>query len=591
MRHSVPMLSADKSTNIKDVKKFIGNNNFTVSYKLDGSSVVVKYKNGRFYQGLSRGSGTDGEDITHTVKMIKNLPMTIPYKGELEIRGEAVIPWSKYNEMNKDGGLGHPRNVVSGALRQLDANEAAKRNIYFYAFTLVNWKEVLPTVDWVDGEIVWSKYETFKFLERNGFDVVKHGGAGGYISFDEEWNNGWLEEYILKMFDRETYDIPTDGWVFEYDDLEYGESLGSTEHHDRRMFALKPKVEEYDTYFREIEYNTCRTGIVSMTALFDPVEIGNTMVSRSTLHNVDFFNSLYLGEGDLITVTKFNEIIPGIMNNKTKSGSYKLIDKCPSCGEELVVKNTGTANVLYCSNENCPSRKIAQFVHFASKNCMDIRGLSEATLEKFISIGCINDFHSIYHLSDHYNKLIKLDGFGKKSIEKILQAIEKSRDIKLENFIAALGIPNIGLAAAKTISKACSGDFDTLWDMWNQDYDFTQLDDFGEVTSDSFVSYFDAHINDIYNLATEMRFVKSECKDTVDSSLNGLKFCITGSFSQSRDKLKQQLETKGAKFVSSVSKNLDILFCGEKAGSKLTKAQSLGVKVAYEDELMKMLGE
>ena len=592
VRHSVPMLSADKSTNIEDVKKFIGNKDFSISYKLDGSSVIIKYKNGQLYQGLSRGSGTDGEDITHTVRMIKNLPITIPYKGDLEIRGEAVIPWSKYNEMNENGSLGHPRNVASGALRQLDANEAAKRNIYFYAFTLVNWREVLPTIPWAGGKIIWSKYETFRFLERNGFEVVPYGGAGGYISFEGEWDCGWLEEYIAKMFNRETYDIPTDGWIFEYDDLEYGESLGSTEHHDRRLFALKPEVEGYDTCFRGVEYNTCRTGIVSMTALFDPVEIGNTTVSKATLHNVDFFNGLELGEGDLIAVTKFNEIIPGIMDNQTRSGTYKLIDKCPSCGEMLIIKNTGTANVLYCPNDNCPSKKLAQFIHFSSKGGMNIDGLSEATLERFISLGYINDFKDIYKLSRYKSKLILLSGFGLKSVNKLLDNIEKSRYVKLENFIAALGIPNIGNSAAKTISKHFKGDYEEFihaYFYWH--FDWTTLPDFGQVMADSINSYLHDNLEMVNELAAEMRFVKSEHQEVTDSSLSGIKFCITGSFSQSRDVLKQKLEEKGAKFVSSVSKNLDVLYCGDKAGSKLTKAQSLGVRIAYEDELMKDLGE
>ena len=582
VHHSVPMLSTAKSTNIEDVRKFIGDKFVVASYKLDGSTVVLKYNNHQFIQGLSRGSGTDGEDITHTVRMIKNIPMTIPYGGYLEIRGEALIPWSCYNEMNKDGNMGHPRNVASGGLRQLDANEAAKRNIYFYAFTLVNWKEILPTLPWVDGKIVWSKYETLGFLKRNGFDVVPH------VTFNDGPDFNLLEKEILPMLNRETYENPTDGWVFEYDDLEYGESLGYTEHHNRNMYALKPEVEGYETYFREIEYNTCRTGIVSMTALFDPVEISNTNVTRATLHNIDFFNGLELGEGDIITVTKFNEIIPGIMDNQTRSGTYKLIDKCPSCGEKLIVKNTGTASVLYCPNENCTSRKLAQFVHFVSKNCMDIRGLSEATLQDFLSHGFIHNFKDIYHLSDRYNELVCLDGFGKKSIDNLLKSIEDSRSVKLENFIAALGIPNIGLSAAKTISNHFQGnykEFINAYFYWH--FDWIMLPDFGKVMSDSINYYLNKNFDEINELAEEMKFVLPE--ESSDNSLDGLKFCITGSFSQSRDHLKKQLENRGAKFISSVSKNLDVLFAGDKAGSKLVKAQQLGIRVADENELMKIL--
>ena len=578
VRHSVPMLSADKSTDIKDVIKFKGNQMIMASYKLDGSTVVLKYNEGKLYQGLSRGSGTDGENITHTVKMIKNIPITIPYKGYLEIRGEALIPWEYYNAMNTDNSLGHPRNVASGALRQLDANEAGKRHIYFYAFTLVNWRDVCSNTD-----VLPQKSHTLNFLSYNGFDVVPHYSVPAF-------DTGSELKKIIDLLDRKSYKNPTDGWCFEYENLEYGESLGSTEHHDRRLFALKPEVEGHDTYFRGIEYNTRRTGVVSMTALFDSVEIGNTMVSRATLHNVDFFNGLELGKGDLITVTKFNEITPGIMDNQTRSGTYKLIDTCPSCGEKLIIKNTGTANILFCPNENCSSRNLAKFTHFVSKNCMNIDGLSEATLEKFISLGYINDFKSIYHLSDHKNKLILLDGFGVKSIEKLLQAIEKSRDVKLENFITALGIEGIGTAAAKTISQHFNGDYEEFinaYFYWH--FDWTTLKDFGQVMADNMNTYLHDNLEMINELALEMRFLKYECKQVVDNVLNGLKFCITGSFSQSRDKLKEQLEAKGAKFISSVSKNLDILFCGEKAGSKLAKAQSLGVKVAYEDELMSML--
>ena len=569
VRHSVPMLSADKSTNIDDVEKFVGNHSAVVSYKLDGSTVVVKYIDGKFYQALSRGSGTDGENITHTAKMIKNLPMTIPYKGYLEIRGEALIPWKHYNEMNKDGDMGHPRNVASGGLRQLDANEAAKRNIYFYAFTLVNWKEV--GVD--------TKFDSLSFMKNNGFDIVTHIRITGHRNLIDE---------AVVILERRGYELPTDGWCFEYDDLKYGESLGSTGHHDRRLFALKPEVEGYETYFRGIEYNTCRTGVVSMTALFDPVEIGNTMVSRATLHNCDFFNALELGVGDLITVTKFNEIIPGIMSNETKSGTYQLIDRCHSCGEQLIIKNTGTANVLYCQNENCPSRKLAQFEHFVSKNCMDIRGMSSATLQDLISHGFIRDFKDIYHLSDYRQQLIRLDGFGKKSIDNLLKSIEDSRNVKLENFIAALGISNIGLSAAKTISNYFNGEIYKWLGAYFNHFDWTKLDDFGATMAKSIEEYFYYHIADVEELADEMNFIAQEINN--DNSLEGLKFCITGGFSRSRDELKKQLESKGAKFVSSVSKNLDILFCGEKAGSKLTKAQQLGVRVANEEELMKMLG-
>ena len=573
VHHSVPMLSADKSTNIEDVKKFIGDHFVVASYKLDGSTVVCKYNNGQFIQGLSRGSGTDGEDITHTVKTIKNLPMTIPYKGYLEIRGEALIPWKYYNEMNKDGTLGHPRNVASGGLRQLDANEAAKRNIYFYAFTLVNWRDI--------G--VKTKFESLRFLYNNGFDVVPHVQIPTY---------GTLEK-SLAYLNREAYENPTDGWCFEYDDLEYGESLGSTGHHDRRLFALKPEVEEHTTTFRGVEYNTCRTGIVSLTATFDPVEIGNTTITRATLHNVDYFNSLELGEGDEIVVAKMNEIIPGVLQNNTCSNTYKLIDVCPSCGKPLIIKNTGTANVLYCQNENCPSRKLARFVHFVSKKGMAIDGLSEATLEKLISLNYINNFQSIYHLVDHRDQLIKLDGFGAKSVEKLLLAIEKSRNVKLENFIAALGIDGIGSSASKTIADHFENKFDYLLDATFCKYDFTQMPDFGEVMANNLQDYFDEYFAGICSLANEMIFIMPEKKTVANNPFNGKSLCVTGKLVRfTRDSINEKIASLGAKAVGSVSKNTDYLITNEASGSsKYKKAMELNIPILTEDKFLKMIGE
>lgn len=575
VRHSVPMLSAEKSTNIEDVKKFIGHHNVVSSYKLDGATVVVKYSDGKFIQGLSRGSGTDGEDITHTVRMIKNIPMTIPYSGYLEIRGEALIPWTHYNKMNIDNSMGHPRNVASGGLRQLDANEAEKRNIYFYAFTLVNWKDV--------G--VKKKIESLDFLYENGFDVVPH-----ILMKDADIQT------VIMVLDRERYGNPTDGWCFEYDDLEYGESLGSTGHHDRRLFALKPAVEGYETYFRGIEYNTCRTGIVSMTALFDPVEIGNTMVSRATLHNCDFFNSLELGENDLITVTKFNEIIPGIMTNETRSGTYKLIDKCPSCGEQLVIKNTGTANVLYCPNESCSARKLARFAHFVSRNCMDINGMSEATIETLVNNGFISTFKDIYHLSDHKEELMKLDGFGKRSVENLLDAIEKSRDVDMAKFMCALGIPMIGFSQSKVLAKR----FNYMWDGFIEaiviDFDFTTIDGFGDVLRNNIQTWYNTMYfeDNIEELASLMRFKQVLPPSNHSEEIIGRTFVITGSLNHftNRDELKDKIESLGGKVTGSVTAKTAALINNDinSTSSKNKKAQSLNIPIITEEDFLNLIG-
>ena len=586
VHHSVPMLSADKSTDIEDIKNFIGDKYVVASFKLDGSTVVVKYNNGQLIQGLSRGSGVDGEDITHTVKMIKNLPLTIPYKGYLEIRGEALIPWKYYNEMNTDGSLGHPRNVASGALRQLDANEAAKRNIYFYAFTLVNWKEILPTLNWVN-EIVWSKSETLDFLKRNGFDVVPH------IVFNDTKDGYLLENEFLPKFNRAEYGNPTDGWCFEYDDLIYGESLGSTEHHDRWLFALKPARTDYITHFRGVEYKTCRTGVVSLTALFDPVEIDNTIVTRATLHNVDYFNNLELGEGDEVSVAKMNEIIPAILDNASRSGTYKLIDKCPSCGTELIIKNTGTANVLYCSNENCPSRSLAKFTHFVSKNCMDIRGLSEKTLEALISHDFLRTYKDIYHLSEHKQVLTKLDGMGEKSVSTLLKSIEKSRDVKLENFIASLGIDGVGKSASKTIADAFDGDFNAFYEAFKNNYNWVDLQDIGDITAQNITKYLTENEAEVVNLASEMKFIAQKKVKITENPFSGKTLCVTGKLNTfTRDSISTKIAELGAKTSGSVSKNTDYLITNEASGSsKYKKAVELNIPIITEQEFLNLIGE
>ena len=576
VRHSVPMLSADKSTDIADVVKFIGNKDVIVTYKFDGGTCVIKYRDGKLIQGLSRGSGYDGEDITHTVRMIKNLPFTIPYKGYLEIRGEALIPWKAYNEMNVDGTLGHPRNVCTGALRQLNANEASKRNIHFYAFTLVNWREV--------G--VKTKAQSLAFMQECGFDISPSCICSPYVLTTE-----MQVQFAIRDLNRENYELPTDGWVFEYNDLEYGESLGSTEHHDRRLYALKPSRTDYTTYFRGIEYNTCRTGVVSLTALFDPVEIDNTIVAKATLHNVDYFNNLELGEGDEIITAKMNEIIPAVLDNKTRSNTYKLIDKCPSCGTDLIIKNTGTANVLYCPNEECPSRKLAKFTHFVSKNCMDIRNLSEATLEFLIGKGWLHTFKDIYHLADYKNEWERCDGFGKASVKKILDSIEASRNVKLSNFIAALGIEQIGSAASKAIDATFNGSFDAFFYALKTNYDWSLLPDFGAITARNIADYGAENADEVYSLAQEMHFVERESKVVAENPFMGKTVCVTGKlFNFTRDSINAKIAELGAKAAGSVSKNTDYLITNEASGSsKYKKAIELNAPIITEEEFLKMI--
>ena len=575
VHHSVPMLSADKSTDIQDVIKFLDGKMVAASYKLDGATVVLKYNNGQFYQGLSRGSGIDGEDITHTCRMIKNIPMAIPYEGYLEIRGEALIPWKYYNEMNVDGSLGHPRNVCSGALRQLDANKAYSRNIYFYAFTLVNWKDI---------DIPSLKSESLMFLRKNGFETV----PTYYISACDQVNS--LNK-ILSMLDRKSYGNPTDGWVFEYELLTYGESLGSTEHHDRRLFALKPEVEEYETILRSVEWTLGKTGQLTPTAIFDPTEIDNTLVSRASVHNLSVMKALNLKIGGKCFIHKANMIIPQVLRCENGDYDIEIPKYCPVCGGETEVVTENASEVLMCTNPNCLGKLLGRLKFFVSKPAMNIEGLSEATISFLIDKGWVQCFRDIYHLAKHKNEWQKCDGFGKKSVEKILDAIEKSKNTTLDRFICALSIDGVGKSASKTISDAFDGNFDRLLNAFRSKFDWSNLEDIGEKTSRNITKYLYDNLDEIYNLALEMRFVKSERKEVVESPFSGKTICVTGKLNHfTRDSINAKITELGAKAAGSVSSKTHYLITNEASGSsKYKKAVELNIPILTEDEFLKML--
>ena len=586
VQHSVPMLSADKSTNIEDVKKFIGNKNIVVSFKLDGSTVVVKYNNGKLIQGLSRGSGIDGENITHTVKMIKNLPMTIPYKGYLEIRGEALIHWKHYNEMNKDGSLGHPRNVASGALRQLDANEASKRNIYFYAFTLVNWKEVLDSI-YPGHHGSYYKGITLGFLEKQGFDVVPYG------VFDNASALKNIEIIISSHFNRTDCAMPTDGWCFEYDDLIYGESLGSTGHHDRRLYALKPGIEEYETILRDVEWTLGKTGQLTPTAIVDPTEIDNTIITRASVHNISIIKSLGLKIGGKCFIHKANMIIPQIL--RCDGGDFDVIPPkyCPICNSETEVVTENASEVLMCKNPNCLGKLLGRLKFFVSKPALNIDGLSEATLEFLIDKGWIKSFRDIYHLVDYKGLLEKCSGFGKKSVDNMLKSIENSRDVKLENFICALSIDGVGRSASKTIADAFDGDFNAFYKAFKDGYNWSELADIGDKTASNITKYLTENEAEIIDLASEMRFIVPKKTEVKENPFSGKTLCVTGRLNHfTRDSINAKIAELGAKAAGSVSKNCAYLITNEASGSsKYKKAVELNVPIITEEEFLKMIGE
>lgn len=569
--HSYPMLSLDKITTEEEIINFIGSNRAVMSLKEDGLSVRICYnKDGDIESLGTRGDGKIGTNITSNLCAFANIPLHINTHGKkLIIDGEAICTFSNFNKLNTnlDTPYKHPRAVASGTVSLLDPNEAKRRKLNFIA-----WK-------FVQGSEKTSYGERLNELQKLGFDVVP------WVYADTKYISKCIS--MLKN-SAEKLSHPYDGICIAIDDTSIWDSLGSTSKFPHHSKAYKFAQEAEETTIRSFEFSMGKSGQLTPVAHFDNVVLDNTDVSKAKCHNITYCKNLKLGVGAKVNVIKAMQIIPQIIECVEEGDKFEWPSTCPVCGGKTSIKKDNESEVLICSNPDCAGKKLTQFTHFVSKKGMDIKNLSEATIETLISHGFINSFKDIYHLSDYYNDLVQLDGFGKKSVEKLLKSIEDSRNVKLENFIAALGIPNIGLTAAKTISKYFNGNYNDFATAAGNLFDFTQLDDFGRVMNGSIVLFMYANIQKVEDLAKEMKFIVEE--KSADNSLENLRFCVTGSFSQSRDALKKALEARGAKFVSSVSKNIDILFAGSAAGSKITKAQQLGIRVANEDELMKMLG-
>lgn len=585
VEHSKPMLSAAKTKDINEIKKFVGDNEFYCSYKLDGLTMVCRYSNGNFVQAVTRGTGLVGEDVTEQAKMISNLPMHIPYDGNLELRGECVVSWENFHKINDglENKYSHPRNLAAGSLRNLDTNIAKERNLSYVVF------ECVSDLNDVDG-LMNSKWVELKWLQQIGFEAVER-------MSDNSQSDDTIE-CMVEMMSPENYRYPVDGLIFEMDDKHYSKSLASTNHHECCRMALKWADNTYETTLTDVIWDVGRSGVISPVAVFDEVDLDGALTTKATLHNLSVIEELELGIGDTITVYRSNMVIPKVDENLTRSNTLVTPKVCPCCGKQTEVKHTNNSKFLMCTNPNCTAKKIAQFTHFVSRNCLNIDGLSEATLDKFISLGYINDFKSIYHLSDHYNKLIKLDGFGPKSIEKLLVSIEKSRDIKLENFVAALGIPNIGLSAAKTIAKYFNNDFEAFMNTeigraYGKPFDWTNLDDFGEVMANSISQYIHENYSDMMALAVEMRFIVPEENTIKENPFSGKSICVTGKLNSfTRDSINEKIASLGAKAVGSVSKNTDYLITNEASGSsKYKKAIELSIPIITEEEFIQMIDE
>lgn len=576
VQHSKPMLSAAKTKDINEIKKFIGNNDFYCSYKLDGLTLCVRYENGKFIQAITRGNGEIGEDVTEQAKMITNLPMTIPYDGYLELRGECVVSWENFHKINESLAepYSHPRNLAAGSLRNLDTNITKQRNLSYVVFECVS---SLNNYDY--AQVFDLKWNELQFLESIGFDVVNA-------------CKGSIDDCVEAM-QPEFYKYPVDGLIFELNSKRYSKSLPSTNHHEGCRMALKWADSTYETVLRDVIWDVGRSGIISPVAVFDEIDLDGALTTKATLHNLSVIENLELGIGDIITVYRSNMVIPKIDDNLTKSNTLSIPDTCPCCGSKTEIKYTDNSKFLMCTNPNCPAKSLAKFTHFVSRNCANIEGLSERTLEALISRGFLHTFKDIYHLKEHKNELIKIEGLGEKSVSSLLKSIEKSRDIKLENFINALGIPGIGLSASKTIANFCKGDIYGWFNAFFNNFDWTKLNDFGDISAHSIEEYLRNYIADVEELADEMNFIIEEKKEVKENPFNGKTLCVTGKLEHfSRDSINAKITELGAKAASSVSKKTDWLITNEASGSsKYKKAVELNVPIITEKEFLKMCGD
>lgn len=580
VRHTKPMLSAAKTKSLEDLKRFASGRDVLLSWKMDGLTLVLRYENGQFKQAITRGrDGIIGEDVTHTVRTFLNVPLTIPILESFEVRGEGVISWKNFDAINAelDDAYSHPRNLAAGSVRKLDASEAKERRLEFWAFDLVS-----------DSLESGSKRAQQQLLARCGFSVVPY----LYLSTSSSARD---LELAFSSMQPAKFEYPVDGLIMEYDDLAYGKSLGATGHHENRLIALKWADELYETTFRSVELATTRTGMVSLTARFDPVNMDGATVSRAYLHNLDNFRALQLGSGDTVRVYRANTIIPQIADNLTKSGTYLLSMSCPCCGAALEVgETTGGTHQLFCRNRSCTAKLVQKFVHFCDKSRMNMEGLSETTLEKLIGHGWVHTFADLYDLEQHRDAIIQTDGFGEKSFERLQAAIEKSRSCTLAKFIAGLGIPTIGRHAGQELDRCFAGSWEAFEAAIQKGFDFTQLPDFGAVMQENIYTWYaDTEEAKLWRpLLDKIHFIKetTPMSITKESPLYGKIVVATGKLEHyTRDGIQNKLLEIGAIPASSVTKKTNYLLVGEKAGSKLAKAQQLGVPTLTEEEFEALL--
>ena len=573
-RHDKPMLSLGKTKDREELKSWLGDKEGLLSFKLDGLTIVLTYEEGRLKKAVTRGNGEVGEVITANAMVFKNVPHKISYKGRLILRGEAVIKYSDFEKINSeiedaDAKYKNPRNLCSGSVRQLNNEITAKRNVYLYAFSLV---------EATDEDFNNSIECQFNFLKKQGFDVVH------YVRVDSSNILEEIENYSKLVTE---YDIPSDGLVLTYDDIAYGESLGRTAKFPRNSIAFKWQDEIRETVLRQIEWSPSRTGLINPVAIFDPVELEGTTVSRASVHNVSIVRELKLGIGDHITVYKANMIIPQIAKNLTQSGDLTIPNTCPACGGETKLIKDSMAWTLNCTNPDCPAKQIKSFALFTSRDAMNMEGISENTLEKLLATGILSDFTDLYKLSDHKDVIVALEGFGEKSYEKMIDSIEASRNTTLPRVLYALGIPGIGVANAKVICRHFEYNPEYII---NADADeLSEVEGIGEILAKGIVDYFSLEKNKklFCDILKELRLEEVKV-DRSNDMVNGRSFVITGSLNTyaNRDELKARIESLGGKVTGSVSAKCECLINNDVAStsSKNKKAKELGVRIISEED-------
>lgn len=576
-KHESVMLSLDKTKEVSALKEWLGEKAGVLSWKLDGLTIVLTYEDGKLTKAVTRGNGEIGEVVTNNAKVFVNIPLNISYKGNLLIRGEAVISYSDFNKINEkipeaEGKYKNPRNLCSGSVRQLNNKITAERSVRFYGFSLVK----------ADVDFKNSRIEQLKWLKEQGFSVVEY----KKVTSDIEDGVNWFEEHISEN------DLPSDGLVLTFDDIQYGESLGTTAKFPRDSIAFKWKDEIKETKLLEIEWSASRTGLINPIAIFEPVELEGTTVSRASVHNLSIMEDLELGIGDTINVYKANMIIPQVQDNLTRSGNIEIPKSCPVCGSETLIKNDNDIRTLYCVNDECLAKQIKSFTHFVSRDALNIEGLSEATIEKLIAKGLVKELADIFHIEKFKDIITKMEGFGEKSFNNLASSVNKARNTTAARLLYSFGISNIGLSNAKLISRKFNDDWEKIQGATYEQ--LTEISGLGDVMANSYVNFFSdekkkAIVEDVLKEVTIEKSIKVLSEQIFENYI----FVITGSVEhfRNRDELKEVIEERGGKVTGSVTSKTNYLINNDNLSnsSKNKKAKELGIEIITEEQFLQWL--